>query len=115
MSLSFKDSLDNANNNVFTEDSAVVNDESDDYGISLLSTDGPVATNDSVAVYANSLDGWTRSHAYVYYSEYFDDNLSEVNDDKSVTVNQKQINLTQESNSQFIPFKMPLQYLKLFL
>ena len=110
MSLSFKDSLDNANNNVFTEDSAVVNDESDDYGISLLSMDGPVATNDSVAVYANSLDGWTRSHAYVYYSEYFDDNLSEVNDDKSVTVNQKQINLTQESNSQFIPFKMPRYY-----
>lgn len=110
MSLSFKDSLDKANKNVFAEDSAVVNDESEDYGVSLLSMDEPVATNDSVAVYANSLDGWTRSQAYVYYSEYFDDNLSEVNDDKSVTVNKKQINLTQESNSQFIPFKMPRYY-----
>lgn len=110
MSLSFKDSLDKANKNVFAEDSAVVNDESDGYGVSLLSMDEPVATNDSVAVYENSLDGWTRSNAYVYYSEYFDNNLSEVNDDKSVTVNQKQINLTQESNSQFIPFKMPRYY-----
>ena len=110
MSLSFKDSLDKANKNVFAEDSTVVSDESEDYGVSLLSMDEPVATNDSVAVYANSLDGWTRSNAYVYYSEYFDDNLSEVNDDKSVTVNQKQINLTQESNSQFIPFKMPRYY-----
>lgn len=110
MSLSFKDSLDKANKNVFAEDSAVVNDESEDYGVSLLSMDEPVATNDSVSVYENSLDGWTRSNAYVYYSEYFDNNLSEVNDDKSVTVNQKQINLTQESNSQFIPFKMPRYY-----
>ena len=110
MSLSFKDSLDKASNNTQKDSFAVTNDKPNDYGVSLLSMDESTVTNSGVAVYSDSLESWNRSSAYLYYSEYSDDNVSEIDDEKVVAVNQKQINLTQESNSQFIPFKMPRYY-----
>ena len=54
---------------------------------------------------------WTLDDSkYRYYPEYSDDNISEIDGDKNVALNEKQINLTQEKNSQFVPFRMPRYY-----
>lgn len=114
MGLSFKDSLNKAkeNNNArmmsnnisltsLDDDMLVYDDD-----ISLASLDDESA----VAVHSDSLEGWTRSSNYLYYEEYSDENISSVDDLKNVLIDKKQINLTQESNSQYIPFKMPRRY-----
>lgn len=52
-------------------------------------------------------DGWELdSTNYLYYEEYHDDSLSTVDKDKNIKLSSSQINITQESNSQFIPFEM---------
>lgn len=53
---------------------------------------------------------WTEDAKYAYYSEYADSNVSVVDEDKNIVVNNKQINITQEINSQFIPFIMNRYY-----
>ena len=54
------------------------------------------------------------SYSYVgsgsVLSEYHDDNLSYVDDLKYVTVDPNQINVTQETHSQYIPFRIPRYY-----
>ncbi len=113
MGLSFKDSLNKAkeNNNARMMDNNIspmsLDDDVPVYDdTSLASLDGESA----VAVNSNSLEGWTRSSNYLYYEEYSDENISNVDDVKNVLIDEKQINLTQESNSQYIPFKMPRRY-----
>ena len=103
MGLSFKDSLNMANK---SNGNNVDRMQRVDNGISTMSLDDESA----VATYSDSLEGWTRSSNYLYYEEYSDDNISEVDDEKNVSLDRKQINLTQESNSQYIPFKMPRRY-----
>ena len=44
---------------------------------------------------------------YEVYTEYTDDAVSEVDKHKNITVNEEQCNLTQEENSQYVPFKLP--------
>lgn len=44
---------------------------------------------------------------YEVYTEYTDDAVSEVDKHKNITVNDEQCNLTQEENSQYVPFKLP--------
>lgn len=53
---------------------------------------------------------WTQDEKYAYYPEYSDSNVSTVDADKNIVVNNKQINITQETNSQFIPFLMDRYY-----
>ncbi|MBR0323711.1 MAG: hypothetical protein IIX06_04385, partial [Bacteroidales bacterium] len=53
---------------------------------------------------------WTEDAKYAYYPEYADSNVSVVDEDKNIVVNNKQINITQEINSQFIPFIMNRYY-----
>lgn len=53
---------------------------------------------------------FTKSGKYLWYDEYKDENYSTVDELKNITVDSKQINLTQESNSQFIPFQMNRYY-----
>lgn len=52
-------------------------------------------------------EDYTRSPKYDWYSNYQDENFSTVSTNKDIVVNPLQINLTQEENSQFIPFKLP--------
>ena len=59
-------------------------------------------------VYA--VDSWTLDNKYLYYPEYHDDRTSTIDDKKNVILDSSQINITQESNSQFIPFEMPRYY-----
>lgn len=48
---------------------------------------------------------------YTYYDdEYSDDKLSVVDENKNITLADSQINLTQEKNSQYIPFEIPRFY-----
>lgn len=52
-------------------------------------------------------ENWIRiDDRYRWYDDYHDDDISVIDDLKNITMNDKQINLTQESNSQFIPFEM---------
>ena len=77
----------------------------------------PVATmdlNNEKAVYsepaAQAVDDFTVSNKYLWYSDYSDDEFSTIDIKKSITVNENQINITQESNSQYIPFQMNRYY-----
>ena len=53
---------------------------------------------------------WTKSNKYVWSDQYTDSKASYVDENKNITVDNSQINLTQEENSQFIPFEMPRYY-----
>ena len=44
---------------------------------------------------------------YKVYENYHDEDYSTIDTSKSINVNASQINITQETNSQYIPFKMP--------
>ena len=109
MSLSFKDSLKKANENTDIEHASVVSDDISSYDVSTFSSndlyDKPV-----VESYAAQEEGWTLSNNFLYYSEYSDDKVSTINETKDIILDPTQINLTQESNSQFIPFKMKRYY-----
>lgn len=47
---------------------------------------------------------------YLQYTKYFDEALSYVDKNKNVSIDESQINLTQETNSQYIPFEMDRYY-----
>lgn len=66
--------------------------------------------SDDFAVEAVSDTPYTRSEKYVWYNNYSDDKLSYVDTNKSITVDSSQINISQEENSQFIPFEMNRYY-----
>ena len=67
------------------------------------------SSDNNVSLYSES--GWSedRTH-YRWFENYRDDNYSIVNDEKDIALNSKQINITQEENSQFIPFEMARYY-----
>ena len=69
-----------------------------------------VASVDSEVMVAAEEVVWTQDEKYAYYPEYSDSNVSTVDADKNIVVNNKQINITQETNSQFIPFLMDRYY-----
>ena len=47
---------------------------------------------------------------YRWFDNYEDNNYSTVDDKKNIELNENQFNITQEENSQFIPFEMPRYY-----
>lgn len=97
MSLSFEDSL---KNNIVT----VTNDAN------LMKATALTQSEDyEIVSYANN-ENWQRHTGYVYYSSFSDDNISTINDSKDINLNSKQFNITQEENSQYIPFEMPRYY-----
>ena len=71
-----------------------------------------VAMDNNIAVYVD--ESWQKprnASFYTYYdNEYHDDKLSTVDENKNVTLSDSQINLTQEKNSQYIPFEIPRFY-----
>lgn len=84
--------------------------------VSLASTESEASvmslsesSDNNVSLYSES--GWSedRTH-YRWFENYRDDNYSIVNDEKNIALNSKQINITQEENSQFIPFEMARYY-----
>lgn len=114
MALSFEDSL--KNNNVEANASST-DDVLDNVEVAAFSLDddayasvASVSVDDGIATYANSEAGWTLDKSYRVFNVYSDDFVSNVDVDKNITVNPKQINITQEENSQYIPFEMPRYY-----
>lgn len=55
-------------------------------------------------------DDFTRSDKYKWYEQYADDKYSVIDGLKSIRMDDRQINLTKENNSQFIQFEMPRYY-----
>ena len=82
---------------------AVAND-----GIMTLAEEG----GEMIAAYSE----WEKSDKYLWYTdtngndEYYDSKLSVIDDKKNVVLDDSQINISQEENSQFIPFEMPRYY-----
>ena len=119
MGLSFEESmkklLENENNVTTTEAtpamSMVAAMSIDDAGIAPAS----IMTLDEtsmVAAYSGDDGNWIQhpSSEYKIYSFFEDENISSVSVTKDIKLNEKQINITQEENSQYIPFEMPRKY-----
>ena len=74
----------------------------------------PVLLNESENTFVAYADeeNWTAvtNQNYDFYEEYNDNNISTIDENKNVTLNSSQINITQETNSQYIPFKMSRYY-----
>ena len=111
MSLSFEESLKiNKGNNVakgIAPAMPVV--ASEDIGIVMPD----VMTLDEtsmIAAYSGDDGNWHQHPDYVYYSVFSDDNVSVIDDGKNINLDNKQYNITQEENSQYIPFEMPRYY-----
>lgn len=67
--------------------------------------------NEAFAVMADSAsDNFAISGKYTWYSSYRDDKYSSIDELKNIKLDESQINITQEKNSQFIPFQMPRYY-----
>ena len=109
MALSFEDSL-NATNETNVKSSTVTTSAANDEQVASVASYS--MSNEDIAVTAYSLadEGWTKDTNYKYYSDFRDDNVSNIDDNKNIALNQKQFNITQEENSQFIPFEMPRYY-----
>ena len=65
-----------------------------------------VDTTEAIVAYSE----WTKSDRYEWYEEYADENMSFIDKNKNITVDDSQLNISQEENSQFIPFEMPRYY-----
>ena len=105
MSLSFSKSLENSKENATattTVEETIVEETPTVMAYSLR----------SVAASANT-ENWTpiTDKDYRFYNEeYKDDNYSSVDEQKNIALDSSQFNITQEQNSQYIPFKMPRYY-----
>lgn len=66
-------------------------------------------TSNNVATIAD--DGnWTSHSGYPIFSAYVDERISQIDSNKNITVDSSQVNITQEANSQFVPFEMDRYY-----
>ena len=110
MSLSFEESLKKNVVNTATENvMATANMVVDNTGIaspSIMTLDETFA----IAAYSGDGGNWQQHTGYVRYSSFSDDNISVINDKKDINLNANQFNITQEENSQYIPFEMPRYY-----
>ena len=115
MGLSFEDSL-NANkaaqeaelNSLIAASrmAATMNAMSiEDYSISTLDESQGI-----IEAYSGDEGNWFQDSKYEHYNIYSDDDISEVDSNKNIKLNEKQFNITQEENSQYIPFEMPRYY-----
>ena len=62
-----------------------------------------------IAAYSGEDGNWQEHTGYKRYS-FTDDNISSITSEKEIKLNSKQINITQEENSQYIPFEMSRYY-----
>jgi hypothetical protein len=112
MSLSFEESLkNNAANTIMKSMKPTFNmiDNSEDVSVAndLIMT---LDENYGVAAYSGEDGNWQQHADYVRYSSFSDDNISIISNNKDINLNANQFNITQEENSQYIPFEMPRFY-----
>ena len=114
MSLSFEDSLKKST----TNNIATIKNESIKtvaaMSVNEANIDSPsIMTLDEsygIAAYDGNDGNWQQHIDYVYYSTFSDDNISAISDTKDINLDGKQFNITQEENSQYIPFEMSRYY-----
>ena len=76
----------------------------------------PLDETGGIAAYAGDDGNWNELAGYVRYLDIYgnnifsDDNISTIDEKKNISLNELQFNLTQEENSQYIPFEMPRYY-----
>ena len=115
MSLSFEDSLKNSMAKVASasikQEFAIANMnvdvnnmEVEDFSIMTLDE------SNGIAAYAGDGGSWQQHRDYVVYNVFSDEDISTISDNKDILLNRKQFNITQEENSQYIPFEMPRYY-----
>ena len=63
---------------------------------------------DQIAAYSG--ETWERISKYAWFTDYYDDKISTIDENKNIIVNEAQVNISQEVNSQFIPFEMMRKY-----
>lgn len=97
LSISFKDSMkkSEAKQVTATPSPVYLNDEMATFALDNISTQADVQISEL-----------PYSEKYEKYQTYNDPNFSVVDKNKRITVDASQINLTQEENSQYVPFKM---------
>lgn len=66
--------------------------------------------DDGGAIAAYSGETWTRDTDYRWFNDYVDNKISYIDENKNITVDPSQVNISQETNSQFIPFEMMQRY-----
>ena len=64
--------------------------------------------DEGIAVYDEN--NYDAVPGYKQYPQYADNKYSTVNENKDITMDESQINITQETNSQYIPFRIPRYY-----
>lgn len=71
-----------------------------------------LSENVTPLVYSEGSSDWRQvsDKGYDFYDDYNDEDYSTVDINKNITLNSSQINITQETNSQYIPFIMPRYY-----
>ena len=118
MSLSFEDSL--------KKNMSFMNKKSEDISVAMpMIASMPIVANDiandnieimtldesyGIAAYAGDGGSWQQHRDYVVYNVFSDEDISTISDNKDILLNRKQFNITQEENSQYIPFEMPRYY-----
>lgn len=105
MAISFKDSL---KTKVESNNTELISQEN------LTKRQTPSVKSDvrDVAIYAANEGSWlpVADKGYEFYEDYNDEDYSTIDINKNIILNSSQINITQETNSQYIPFIMPRYY-----
>ena len=63
-------------------------------------------SNEDYPIAAYSEETWLQDEKYVRFNNYFDSKISRVDETKNISIDPTQLNISQEVNSQFIPFEM---------
>ena len=69
-----------------------------------------VDCDEDVAIFSVEDQNFTRSGNYTWFDTFSDNDFSTVDTNKEITLSPTQVNITQENNSQVIPFEMPRYY-----
>ena len=113
MALSFKDSLKKNEESIMVKSMNVAHAAIPMVANEFAVADAGIMTLDEaggIAAYSGDGGNWQQHNSYVRYSVFSDDNISTVSDEKDIVLNRKQFNITQEENSQYIPFEMNRYY-----
>ena len=87
-------------------------EESKKQASNLAATPMVMSLSNDITTFAVTNESFTKDTTgrYAYFNDYIDDKISYVDDNKNITVDNSQVNISQESNSQFIPFEMARKY-----
>lgn len=68
-----------------------------------------LSLNDEIIAQSNE-ELFQKSDKYLWYDEYYDNDYSVIDKNKNIKLSSSQVNLTQEENSQIVPFLMDRHY-----